>query len=357
MKARVADRQTDSESARYEAQKLAFAPLMFQASLVLRDSGLLARAYGAGASGVTAEALARETEIPLYAVKLLLEAGYASGLLAYDEPRFTITKTGVYWEKDSLTRVNADFTHHVCYKAAFHLGTALRDGVPAGLAELGPFATVYEGLSRLAPEVQKAWFAFDHYYSDGVFDQCLETLFAKPIRTMVDIGGNTGRFSEECFARDPNVKITLVDLPGQVAMARERLASLVDAGRLGTHACDIRSASTTLPKGADVYWMSQFLDCFPESDISAILGHVRTAMRPDSRVFILETYWNEQRYDAARFCVIATSLYFACVANGTSRMYHSADMKRLVEGAGLTVVTEQHDIGLSHSLFELKLRS
>lgn len=354
MRGRVADHGADSEAARFEAQKLAFAPLMFQAARVLRDSGLLGRAYGAGANGVVAEDLARETKVPIYAVKLLLEAGYASGLLSYEEPRFIITKTGVYWEKDTLTRVNADFAHSVCYKAAFHLGDALRDGMPAGLKELGPFATVYEGLSRLEPDVQKAWFAFDHYYSDGVFDLCLDAVFAEPVASLVDIGGNTGRFSEECCVRDPNVKVTLVDLPGQTKMARERLASLVSAGRLDTHATDVRDHAASLPKGADVYWMSQFLDCFPESDIQTILSHVRAAMRPDSRVFILETYWNEQRYEAARFCVIATSLYFACVANGTSRMYHSADMKRLVQDAGLQVVSERHNLGLSHSLLELK---
>ncbi len=364
---RVADPDTSSEAARLEAQKLAFAPLVFQAARVLRNTGLLERAYRAGASGVTAEALVADSGMSLYATKLLLEAGYAAGLLACDatsdatpptrEPRFVITKAGVYWEKDALTRVNADFAHHVCFKPALHLGEALRDGAPRGLRELGAFdasATVYDVLAQLAPDVRAAWFAFDHFYSDGIFEACLAHVL--PVARVVDIGANTGRFAEACLARDANVHVTAVDLPPQIATLSARLAPSVASGRLTTHACDVRSPHAQLPAGADVYWMSQFLDCFGEDDIVTILGHVRAAMRPDSRVFIVETFWNEQRHEAARFCVIATSLYFACVANGQSRMYHSTDMRRLIERAGLRVVNARHDLGLAHSLVECAMK-
>jgi len=45
-------------------------------------------------------------------------------------------------------------------------------------------------------------------------------------------------------------------------------------------------------------------------------------------VFILETSWDQREHELARFCVIGTSLYFACIANGNSRMYHSKVMMR-----------------------------
>ncbi len=370
MRTRVADPEASNEAARFEAQKLAFAPLVFQAARVLRDTGLLERVYHVGAKGITARELAAAnadaadatsaTPPSLYAVQLLLEAGYAGGLLACaslheEEPRFTITKAGVYWQKDALTRVNADFAHAVCYRPAFHLEESLRDGIPAGLRELGAFdaaATIYDVLAQLAPEVREAWFEFDHFYSDGMFDTSLDDVLAPPVRHIVDIGGNTGRFAEVCFARDATVNVTIVDLPPQVVTIEGRLASFVASGRLRTQASDVRAHDARLPAGADVYWLSQFLDCFGEEDVVTILRHVRSAMRPDSRVFIVETFWNEQRFEAARYCVIATSLYFACVANGRSRMYHSADMRRLVARAGLRVVRERHDIGLSHSLLE-----
>ena len=86
------------------------------------------------------------------------------------------------------------------------------------------------------------------------------------------------------------------------------------------------------------------------TDIRSILTRVREAMPAHGRVLILETFWDQQRYDAARFCVIGTSLYFACIANGASRMYHSGVMKRLVAEAGLQVREEVPEVGLSHTL-------
>lgn len=48
------------------------------------------------------------------------------------------------------------------------------------------------------------------------------------------------------------------------------------------------------PSGADGYWFSLFLDCFPEDDVRSILRCVRAATRPDSRAFVLDTYWHQQ---------------------------------------------------------------
>ena len=64
-----------------------------------------------------------------------------------------------------------DFVHDVCYKGLFHLEESIETGKPAGLKELGDWPTVYEGLSQLPPDIQKSWFAFDHFFSDMLFLQ------------------------------------------------------------------------------------------------------------------------------------------------------------------------------------------
>lgn len=341
--------------ARFAAQRLAFAPLMFQACRALRDVGLLEQAALRRERGITAAEGAEATGVSGYAASLLLEAGLGSGLLAVEdvdtEPRFSITPMGIYWLRDPLTRVNAEFSHHVCYRAAFSLRESLLEGRPAGLAALDATGakTVYEALRALPPDVKKAWFDFDHYYSDGVFEACLPRVLAKPEATVVDIGANTGKFSRLCLERGVG-HITLVDLPGQLAVAGESLKG--HEGRFSLAPTDLLDEAAAIPAGADVYWLSQFLDCFSEGEIRSILTRVRKAMRPDARVFIVETYWDQQEYEAARYCVIATSLYFACVANGNSRMYHSGVMKRLVAEAGLRVAQETRNLGLSHTLLE-----
>lgn len=342
-----------NEAARYAAQRLAFAPLMFQACRTLRDVGLLDALARSRRRGLTCTEAVAEVGLSPWATSLLLEAGFAAGLCTCDdeppEPRFRITAMGTYWLRDQLTRIHAEFNHHVCYRGAFHLGEALLEGRPAGLDSIDRTgaSTVYEALASLDPEIRKAWFDFDHFHSDGVFEACLPRVLAGAPRHVVDIGGNTGRFAS-LLLDGSAVRMTLVDLPGQLAVASKNLARF--APRVSFAPLDLRQPDGAIPAGADVYWLSQFLDCFGEDEIRSILKRVREAMPAHGRVLILETYWNLQRHEASRFCVIGTSLYFACIANGTSRMYHSEVMKRLIREAGLVVQDEVAELGLSHTL-------
>ncbi len=348
--------RSDNYSARYAAQRLAFAPLMFQACRVLRDVGLLEALSKARARGLTVAEALEGSLLSRYAAELLFEAGLASGLCTCSdvesEPRFFITNMGVYWLRDPLTRVNTDFVHYVCYEGAFQLQQALLEGLPAGLPAIDATgaATVYQALKTLSPEVRKAWFDFDNYYSDGVFEACIPWVLDGGQR-IVDIGVNTGRFARMLLEKS-DVHVTLVDLPGQLALAEANLQEFV--GRFTPRPTDLLDPEAPLPEGGDVYWMSQFLDCFGEDEVVSILSRVRRAMKPTARVLILETFWDQQQHEAARFCVIGTSLYFACIANGNSRMYHSAVMRRLIGESGLEVVNERHQIGLSHSLLECR---
>lgn len=343
--------------ARFAAQRLAFAPLMFQACRALRDVGILERLSAARGRGLTATQAVERCGVSRYAAELLLEAGLASGLCTYQEeqpePKFFITAMGAYWLRDPLTRVNAEFNHHVCFRGAFKLREALLEGRPAGLPSIDATgaATVYEALRSLPEEVKQAWFEFDHHYSDGVFELCLERVLEGGVRSAVDVGANTGRFARLLLEKSA-AHVTLVDLEGQLAVAGANLKDF--SGRFALAPRNLLNPEAALPAGADVYWLSQFLDCFSEQEIRSILLRVRAAMRPDSRAFILETYWDQQQHEAARYCVIGTSLYFACIANGNSRMYHSQVMKRLMREAGLQLVAEVPHLGLSHTLLECR---
>ena len=47
--------------------------------------------------------------------------------------------------------------------------------------------------------------------------------------------------------------------------------------------------------------MSQFLDCFSEENILQILKQAAQSMNEDTRLFILETYWDRQKFDISTF--------------------------------------------------------
>jgi hypothetical protein len=115
--------------------------------------------------------------------------------------------------------------------------------------------------------------------------------------------------------------------------------------------------NSEIPGGADVYWMSQFLDCFSEAEIEAILLKIKKNASKDSRVYIMETFIDNQPFPAATFSLVATSLYFTVIANGNSKMYTSTAMKYIIDKAGFECVKEHHLHQNSfHTILEIKLK-
>ena len=98
--------------------------------------------------------------------------------------------------------------------------------------------------------------------------------------------------------------------------------------------------------------MSQLLDCFSEEQIVAILGKVRAALPPGGRLWILELFWDRQRFEAAAFSLQQTSLYFTCVANGNSQMYDSQSSSRCCRAPGSRSRALTDGIGGYHTLLE-----
>lgn len=349
-------RQSQVE-ARALAQAIAFGPLIFQAARILRDSGALLELTKARPDGATEEQIAERTSMSLYSARQLLEAGLVAGMLDLRDKRYHITQVGRLIQRDRMTRTNMDFVHDVCYRAGFHLEESLKEGRPAGLRELGDWPTVYEGLAHLPPKIRKSWFAFDHYYSDASFMSALPEVFAHKPGRLLDVGGNTGRWSIECCGYDPDVAITIMDLPGQLDDAQKRIAEAGFAERVTLHAGNLLDPDVPMPKGFDAIWMSQFLDCFSESEILRILERAAEALAPTGHLHVMETYWNRQPNDTARLCVVGTSLYFAAVANGNSKMYHSDRLVDLLGQAGFEVVGDVDGLGFGHTLMTCRLAS
>jgi hypothetical protein len=249
-----------------------------------------------------------------------------------------------------------NFTHDVNYLGMFSLTESIKTGKPSGLKTFGEWDTVYEGLSQLPADVQKSWFDFDHFYSDLAFPEILPLVFENSPKHILDIGGNTGKFAVKCAEFNPDVKITILDLPGQLEKAYQNIQSHNFDLRISGYPINLLDHSKPFPKNPDVIWMSQFLDCFSQQDILELLNRARNAMNESSSLFILETYWDMQKHEASTYSLHATSLYFTNIANGCSQMYHSNDMISLIEKAGLYIDEVFEDIGVSHTLFKCKIK-
>jgi ubiquinone/menaquinone biosynthesis C-methylase UbiE len=332
-----------------EAQKIAFAPMIFQATVILRDSGILAILDKAGKQGCSCEEIAPQVELNGYAVQLLLDVGLSAKIVYQRDENFILSKVGHFLLHDRMTRINMDFTQDVCYQGLFHLKESFEQEKPVGLSVFGDWPTIYPALSQLPEKASKSWFAFDHFYSDTAFNEAFKKIFSLNPRHIYDVGGNTGKWALCCAKNSPDVKVTILDLPEQLALAEENIAKAGFSDRIDGHAVDLLKTQS-LPGDADLWWMSQFLDCFSEAQIVHILTLISESMKPDARICILEVFWDRQPYEAGALSLNASSLYFTCMANGNSRFYHSKVFYHCLRQAGFFVEQDIDGLGLGHTM-------
>ena len=343
------DKKTAFEAVSY-AQFIAFAPILFQASKALRDFGILEIISQNTESGLTLEEIYPKVNLSEYGARVLLEAGLGIGLVIKKENKYLITKTGIFILNDKMTRVNMDFTNDVCYEGMFTLQESIKESKPTGLKALGDWPTVYEGLSTLKQPAKDSWFYFDHFYSDGSFDNAMEYVFKNKPKHILDIGANTGKFTLKAMAKDMSVKVTMLDLPQQLNIAKVNIENAGYSDRVSYHPLNILDEANKFPKGADAIWMSQFLDCFSENEIISILKRCHEAIADDGTIYIMETFWDKQKYEVGAFSLQMTSLYFTNIANGNSQMYDSAVFNKLIDKAGFKIVEEIDLVGISHTV-------
>src|SRR5882762_6923146 len=197
--------------AKEEAQWITFAPFVFQATRVLCNSGIL-KTVEEHRDGISLEELTAKVNLPEYGVRVLVEAALGIGLLILNDGRYKTTKTAYFILNDELTKVNMSFTHDVCYQGMYFLEESIVHKRPEGLKVFGEWPTIYEALSTTLPhKAKKSWFEFD-----------------------------------------PDVKITIMDLPDYVETVKAQFHENGFADRISFYPCNILDESQHSPKGFDV---------------------------------------------------------------------------------------------------------
>ena len=302
--------------------------------------------------------VALDGKLSAYAISVLLESALSAGVVRREgergHERYSLTRVGDNVLHDELTQINIDYVHDVCYQGLFALDACLREEKPLGLKTLGDWPTIYEGLSMLPEPARTSWFNFDHYYSDSAFAQALPHVFARKPRRVMDIGANTGKWSLHCLRHDPEVRVTLLDLPIQLERARATLEAAGLLERATLHPIDILDFAAPFPGGMDAVWMSQFLTCFSIAAIGHIFRRAAACLAPGGSVWVLDTFWDRQEYDVASYCLINTSPYFTAIASGNSKMYESSAIVAGAQAQGLRLAETVDGLGICHSLLRFE---
>lgn len=334
--------------AQYEAQKIAFAPIVFQVTRTMRDLNIL-QILSENKNGLSYEELVSKTGLTKYAIQVLCETALSANIVSYKDEKFYLTKIGFFINSDKMTIANMNYNHHVNYQGLFYLEESIKSGKAKGLQVFGEWETIYPALSSLPKKAKESWFEFDHLYSDSGFPDAIKILKNLNPKSILDIGGNTGKFAILFAKENPKIDITIMDLPQQIKLAIRNIHEQ-NITNISTYESNILLDETKIPSGYDIIWMSQFLDCFKDEQIVTILNKIRISMDDNSQICIMEPFWDRQNSETAAYCVINTSPYFTAMANGYSKMFKYTDFEKFIERAGFKIIETIDDIGLCQTI-------
>ncbi|MBQ7450595.1 SAM-dependent methyltransferase [bacterium] len=330
-----------------EAQKLAFAPLAFQALASMLDLGIV---DFLDKKPSDKKEIIKSLNLDEYTVNTLLEIGSLNNIVTQKDNIFELTKMGKMFLYDDMTKVNFNYVRNVCYLGASEMTNCFKSHKPKGLTKfVGDYPTIYPALTVLPKEMKKSWYEFDHYYSDNCFEEIFSIITEK-YSSVIDIGGNTGKFEKLCLSHDRNFDITMLDLKVNI----DKIKDDPELENCKFSPINVLDKVPEYPKMKDcAVLMSQFLDCFSKKDIIKILTDIKNNKNRKSSIYILEPYTDLQKSEGAKYALSHTSLYFTCMANGVSKMYTFEEMKELIEKAGINIINRFDDIGsYSYTLLE-----
>ena len=149
------------------------------------------------------------------------------------------------------------------------------------------------------------------------------------VASIVDVGGGLGGLAVEILRAYPSMTGVVADLPGVVRRLAGTLKTHGLEDRLSTVECDF---FREIPGGGEVYLLSNVLHDWPDDKCIAILKNCRRALRPDSRLLIVEAI-----VTGGNGFSIAKLQDLEVLLMGGGRERTEAEFGILLESAGLTL--------------------
>jgi SAM-dependent methyltransferase len=236
--------------------------------------------FGALAGGPgTAQELAFALGLNGRGAALLLDACVGLGLLAREEGRYRLTPLAEFLvpgRPGSLHRAL-----HWLGQQYLHWGElprAVRSGAPVTRPELHLGAD---------PEQTRAFVLAMHDRALGVARGVVPFLDLTGCQALLDVGGGPGTYAALLAEAYPALRVTLLDLPGVCAVARELLAGTPAAVRIELQPGDAREGEYGRQR-YDAVLFSSVLHQMAPAVVRRMLAGARRALRPGGRALVCD---------------------------------------------------------------------
>ena len=168
---------------------------------------------------------------------------------------------------------------------AYQAWGALLHGVRTGES---PFRSVFgdDLFGYLKARPQRGSMFNSAMAASAPFFEDLARTYEFPDRaSVVDVGGGSGGMLAAILATHPDLRGIVFDKAAVVDEAKRRMAALGMADRCAFESGDFFEL---VPDGGDVYLLSRVLHDWDDERCEAILRNCRSAMKPESRLLIVE---------------------------------------------------------------------
>jgi SAM-dependent methyltransferase len=305
--------------------------------------------------------LAAQLALSPRGLERLLDALVPVGLVArLDDDRWQATPVAARMlaPASPFARVLAHQHRHL-YPLFFRLGAAVRSGAPQplpwqdGAADNGAAADLYHSLAGKPDELALFLDAMNAS-SRGVGSAIAAQADVAAMARLIDLGGGGGQVAVELLQAVPSLRIDLVDFPAacQHALATARAAGVAD--RLRALPGDLLGRLPAL-RPAEAVLFSGVLGDFDADGRQKLLGRARELLRPDGRLLVSETLFDDDRRGPLMPALLALNMLLATPGGDN---FNAAEWRAILAdgGFGDVRVFSNHERGLRDLLIARRTR-
>lgn len=277
-----------------------------------------------------AEDLAEELDVQPHAIRILLDALVAMGLLDKRGGFYRNAELAQTWLSGGPAYRGNIFKHlHHCWLAWNDLENVLRRGHQAATME------------QVVLEDSEHWNRIFISAMDDVTRELSQQVVAQldlhDSDSLMDLGGGPGTYVAAFLERFPQLRdVRLFDLPNTLQVAREKLAArgLLERVRLIPGDC----TRDDLGQGLDAVWISQLLHSQGEESCRLILQKVFHALNPGGRVLIHEFFLDEEHTSPLRPAIFSVHML---VMTQAGRSYSHSEVALWLKDMGFEQIEWQ----------------
>lgn len=267
---------------------------------ILQAAVTLGLFYRLDAAGRTATAIAEDAATDARATELLLNALVAMRLVRKDGERFKETEVSRTYLVDAAPTSYAGF---VRFDAALwplwgNLAETVRTGTPARDPDMfqsspGDTARFIDAMASLVG-------------ARGDARILAESLDLAGVRRVLDVGGGPGTYAIELCRRHPELRATIFDLPGTLAVARRHVEASGVADRIELVAGDY--LRDPLPTSHELVFLSNVIHGEDEETNRALMRKIHAALAPGGRVMIKDHVTDESGTSPAPAAIFSIAM-------------------------------------------------